>query len=461
MIFAILVFISAFLIESIGSYISIVGLSALFSTNPVIIALALSLDIAKIVTVSFLYKQWQNINRTMKIYMTVAAAILMVITSSGAAGYLSAEFQKAILPTKGSEIVVNSMTEEKGRLESRKVEIDKQIAQLPPENVKGRQKLQKQFAGELSHINSRIIEIDQELPKLQLQQVDVNAHAGPILYVAQAFNTTVESAVKYVILLIIFVFDPLAVALIIAGNFLVDQRKKEKEAILEDRLAKLQREVDSIEKEIDHAKTLEEVAAEIVEELHSEKTTASEIDDDPIDGIKLVRAKFAPDAFTGAQPEETIAEGEQQFYDSLSPEVTSIIDEAESLPPAEVVDTSNESDSLTIPEQETVSEQQPKKKRGRKKKDESEPKPSITTEEQLTDIVEVDDVELPIEVIESVETLDQETPQEVVEPEHEVIHISDLNRVSHEKADVTFITNSSVEEGDWQPTKKVMNIYTR
>ena len=473
MLFATLVFISAFLIESIGSYISIVGLSALFSTNPVIIALALSLDIAKIITVSFLYKKWEKINKAMKIYMTIAAAILMVITSSGAAGYLSAEFQKAILPTKGSEIVVNSMTEEKTRLEARKVEIDKQIAQLPPENVKGRQKLQKQFAGELEHINSRIIEIDQELPKLQLQQVDVNAHAGPILYVAQAFDTTVESAVKYVILLIIFVFDPLAVALIIAGNFLLEQLKKEKTDELEDRLAELQREVNNIEKEIDHSKVLEQVTEEIIEEIRAERAhevVEPEVDIDPIDNIKLVRAKIARDDVIEdpqpqSEPEEVISEEEQKFYDSLSPEVNAIIEDA-------VASLHDESDSLTIPEQEPVSEQQPKKKRGRKKKDESEPKPSIVTEEQLTSFAEEEVTALPEEVIESVENLPviEELTEESEQVEqddtpishdnHEVIFLSDLNRIQHDHADVTFVKPDETE-GEWRPAKKVLNIYNK
>jgi hypothetical protein len=89
MTFAFLVFAAAFLIEAIGSYISIVGLSALFSTDPVIIILALSLDIAKIITVSFLYKKWDKINGIMKAYMTSAAAIAciaLIVSSSGSPG---------------------------------------------------------------------------------------------------------------------------------------------------------------------------------------------------------------------------------------------------------------------------------------------------------------------------------------------------------------------------------------
>jgi hypothetical protein len=442
MLFATLVFISAFLIESIGSYISIVGLSALFSTNPVIIALALSLDIAKVVTVSFLYKQWNLIPRGMKYYMTVAAVILMVITSSGAAGYLSAEFQKAIIPTKGSEIMVKSMGEEKTRLEARKVEIDKQISQLPPENVRGRQKLQKQFAGELEHINGRIVEIDKELPKLQMEQVDVNAHAGPILYIAQAFDTTVESAVKYVILLIIFVFDPLAVALIIAGNFLLDQRKRERDEI-SDKLDEIKTDVKHIEEELeDISAPKNDFVVEDLVSLHQEDKRN-----------KGTEVETLPQAVIDDRQEPEIpapAVFDKAEFDAAAFEQcdTAIEAEAAQQEPVGLVELVVESDTPV-----RVSES-PKRKRGRKKKDEAEPKPSITTEEQLSEVISaeiVEEDEEPIIEEVAVEPVIAEEPAEVVAE-------SSLGKVNHEKADVAFLRGSE-GDGTWKPTKQVLNIY--
>lgn len=442
MLFATLVFISAFLIESIGSYISIVGLSALFSTNPVIIALALSLDIAKVVTVSFLYKQWNLIPRGMKYYMTVAAVILMVITSSGAAGYLSAEFQKAIIPTKGSEIMVKSMGEEKTRLEARKVEIDKQISQLPPENVRGRQKLQKQFAGELEHINGRIVEIDKELPKLQMEQVDVNAHAGPILYIAQAFDTTVESAVKYVILLIIFVFDPLAVALIIAGNFLLDQRKRERDEI-SDKLDEIKTDVKHIEEELeDISAPKNDFVVEDLVSLHQEDKRN-----------KGTEVETLPQAVIDDRQEPEIpapAVFDKAEFDAAAFEQCDAAIEAEAAQqePVGLVELVVESDTPV-----RVSES-PKRKRGRKKKDEAEPKPSITTEEQLSEVISaeiVEEDEEPIIEEVAVEPVIAEEPAEVVAE-------SSLGKVNHEKADVAFLRGSE-GDGTWKPTKQVLNIY--
>ena len=447
MLFATLVFISAFLIESIGSYISIVGLSALFSTNPVIITLALSLDIAKVITVSFLYKQWKNIPRTMKYYMTAAAAILMIITSSGAAGYLSAEFQKAIIPTKGSEIQVKAMTEEKTRLESRKVEIDKQISQLPPENVRGRQKLQKQFAGELDHINTRIVEIDQELPKLQMEQVDVNAHAGPILYIAQAFDTTVESAVKYVILLIIFVFDPLAVALIIAGNFLLDQKRKEEKDSINAKLDEIKHEVQHIEKEIEDMAVQEQPKEvfECVQPVPVEEQKGTEVKTLP----ELV---LDEEAFLRPEPAEGIIPASPEFDAAAFEECDQAIEEA-----AQEAESSGGLVELVVESEVPVqTETSPKKKRGRKPKDESEPKPSITTDEQLSEVVHADSLDPVIEAVEAVNAEEVEVPEvEEVNP----IHLSDLNKISHHAADVSF--DAGDDDGSWKPSKKVMNIYNK
>lgn len=227
MIFALLTFASAFLIEGLGTWISIIGLSSLFSADPIIIALAAALDVGKVVTVSFLYKRWSTAPRVLRFYMILATAVLMAITSAGAFGYLSAAFQGAIKDTKQQQILVTAAMEEKAKLEARKKEIDGQIANLPSHIVQGRQKLISAFKGEADRINLRLRQLDAELPKMHAQQITINTHTGPIIYISQAFNVSVEQAVKYVILIIIFVFDPLANALLVAGNFLWETRKRD------------------------------------------------------------------------------------------------------------------------------------------------------------------------------------------------------------------------------------------
>ena len=227
--FKYLVLFSAFLIEAIGTYVSIVGLSSLFAANLIIITLAGALDLGKIVSVSFLFKHFKTMNVIMRTYLIAATFVLMMITSAGAFGYLSGEFQRAISDTNQTQVIKQALEEEQTRLQARKMEIDSQIAKLPDNSVRGRTALMKQFAPEVSKINERLIEIDSELPKLKIEAIKKGVEVGPIIYIAEAFNTTPEQAVKWVIMVIIFVFDPLAVTLLLAGNFLFAKEKEEKE----------------------------------------------------------------------------------------------------------------------------------------------------------------------------------------------------------------------------------------
>lgn len=227
MIFIALTFIAALLIEGLGTATSVIGLSALFGANPIIISLAIALDMGKIVVVSLLYKYWSTLGKIMKSYALIAAFITMVITSAGAGGYLMGEFQKAIIGSQEGSLRVDALKQEQQKLEARKKQIDDQIAAIPEKySASQRIRLMNQFKAEQKQATDRLTEIDKELPTLQVNQLSVEAKAGPILTIAKSFDIPVEQAIKYVILMIIFVFDPLAVFLIIAGNFLIEQRKK-------------------------------------------------------------------------------------------------------------------------------------------------------------------------------------------------------------------------------------------
>ncbi len=149
----------------------------------------------------------------------------MIITSYGAAGYLSDNFQKATLGLNTSSVQLVEIEKEKNKLEARKTEIDKQIAQIPPDMVRARIRLTNNFKTEITRINERLVELDKIVPELKTKQLEVEAHIGPISYISKLFDITMEQAVSVIIGLIIFVFEPLAIMLILAGNFLQRQRE--------------------------------------------------------------------------------------------------------------------------------------------------------------------------------------------------------------------------------------------
>jgi hypothetical protein len=245
------VFLSAFLLEAIGTVMSIMGLVKFLGIDYLIISLAIAFDIAKLSIVSFLYKEWNKMSKILLLYLTAASIVLMTITSTGASGYLSAAFQKSMVPTKNVEIKLSTLNEERNKLQLRKEEIDKQIANLPSDYVKGRIALTKSFDGELQHLNERLIEIDQQIPELKIDLIDKQTHAGPITFISDAFKVSPETAMSYLIGLIIFVFDPLAIALILSGNYLIEKRSiKIKKDVKDDEL----------------------IIPEIIEECHDEES---------------------------------------------------------------------------------------------------------------------------------------------------------------------------------------------
>lgn len=234
MFFIILTFFAALFIEGLGSLVSVIGISALFGANPIIISLAVALDVGKIVTVSLLYTYWKELSKLMKTYALMAAAVTMIITSAGAAGYLTGEFQKSIMATKEGDLKVAVLKEQQAKYELRKKQIDDQIAALPTKTtVNQRLRLMNGFKTEQKALDAKIAQIDKDLPALQVSQIGTEAKAGPIVSISKAFKIPMEEAVSWVIGMIIFVFDPLAIFLIIAGNFLWARRKAELKAAKE------------------------------------------------------------------------------------------------------------------------------------------------------------------------------------------------------------------------------------
>lgn len=230
MLLAVLTWIAALLIEGIGTYVSVVGLGAFVGYNVVIMALAASLDFGKIIVATALYKKAKTLPLLLRTYLTPALIVLILFTSAGAAGYLQAAFQTAVVDTKEQTVIITGLKDERERLLKRKAEIDAQIAKVPDNFVTARRQLIETFRVETDHLNRRLVQIDTELPKQQVVQINKNAKAGPIVYVAETFNVTVEQAANWVVIMIIFVFDPLAIALVMLGTHLWEEEMAKRRA---------------------------------------------------------------------------------------------------------------------------------------------------------------------------------------------------------------------------------------
>ena len=216
MIQVLLPFTSAIALSVVAAYYSVIGLAQIFPGSywPIII-MGSVLEISKLVTVSWLYNNWNDTVRIMRYYFLIAIILLMLITSMGIFGYLS----KAHLDTNVN-INANSV-------QLKTLETQERIA-------KERLNYLLQRAGDpataTKKIDTQIQEVQADLKKLSSEKLPLlseenllMAEVGPIQYIAELFYTKddagfIDKAVRLVILIIIVVFDPLAILLLIASN---------------------------------------------------------------------------------------------------------------------------------------------------------------------------------------------------------------------------------------------------
>jgi hypothetical protein len=228
-IFPYLVGIAAFAVAGSAAFYSVFGLSKLFSgATLAVIIMAGSLEFAKLVTATFLYRYWTRVNLWMKTYMLVGVITLVGITSAGIFGFLSNAYQGATIEFEKETTVLlykedrlNQLQEDKQYL---KDELEFAISELPDNYITAKRKLRGDYNPKVLEVNDEILQIKQEIGDLKTTLIETGVDVGPAIYLARAFGTDVDSVVKFFIFILIFVFDPLAVVLVIAYNIAIEAK---------------------------------------------------------------------------------------------------------------------------------------------------------------------------------------------------------------------------------------------
>lgn len=218
MIFGIIVLICALAISGIAAWYSIIGLIAIFAASPLPVALmGASLEAGKLVAASWLYKNWKEAPRFLKYYLTFAVIILMFITSLGIFGFLS----KAHIE---SNIDMGDISVQLKTLERREQITEDRIEFLLKKAGEDPEKISRRTADQIQQAQDELIAIQKEKLPLEKQENALMAEIGPLKYIAELIygkdaESHFDSAVRFVIILLVFVFDPLAVLLVIAANY--------------------------------------------------------------------------------------------------------------------------------------------------------------------------------------------------------------------------------------------------
>jgi hypothetical protein len=215
------------------SALLIAGSAAAFSVYGAflsVVVMAGSLELGKLVTASFLYRYWNMINWFQKVYMTIATIVLIFITSAGIFGYLSNAYQGATLEFEKQSTELLTIEERIEQLDEDKVflkeELEQAIGELPDNYITAKRKLREEYNPQITQLNQELLEYKTRRADLEIELVSTGVDVGPAIYLARTFGTDIDTVVKFFIFILIFVFDPLAVMLVIAYNQALMDRNK-------------------------------------------------------------------------------------------------------------------------------------------------------------------------------------------------------------------------------------------
>ena len=233
----------ALILSSVSAYYSIIGLTAIFTGAFIpIVIMGCSLEAAKVVATSWVYRNWHTAPLTIKYYLITAIIILMLITSMGTFGYLSKAHLDKSIPL-GDVSAKLGLYDEKIRISSENIQTNRKALKQMDEAVdqvmarstdekgadkavairRGQQKERGRLLAEIDAEQKKISQYDEEVAPLRAEFRKVEADVGPLKYIAELIYDSsdpniLDRAVRFVIILIVVVFDPLAVVLLIAAN---------------------------------------------------------------------------------------------------------------------------------------------------------------------------------------------------------------------------------------------------
>ena len=227
--FPYLVGLAALLVAGSAAFYSVYGLSKLFAgAELAVVIMAGSLEFAKLVTASFLYRYWTKINGFMKTYLLVGTITLVGITSAGIFGFLSNAYQGATVEFEKQSTKLIYQEDRLEQLEEDKVylksELEQSVALLPDNYITARRKLREDYNPKILNLNEQILNIKQDIGDLKTTLIETGVDVGPAIYLARTFKTDIDTVVKFFIFILIFVFDPMAVVLVIAYNIAMVHR---------------------------------------------------------------------------------------------------------------------------------------------------------------------------------------------------------------------------------------------
>ena len=288
MFMALLTLLTALAISGIAAFYSIVGLMAIFSGAAMQIAImGGALEVGKLVTASWLYQNWRNklLGKALKAYLFTAVIVLIFITSIGIFGFLSKAHLDQVKPAGNNALIISTIDKQIAFEEKQIARAENTIAILDAamekyidmEYVTRGLKERKKQEQEREALNTvikestqKIVSLNNEKFAVEKEQIALEADVGPLKYIAELVygeenaRDMLDNAVRGLIIIFIFVFDPLAVLLLVAANVSFRHKREQKEnkikkadefAVMKTKYDRLQKREKNLKKKIKQNKT--------------------------------------------------------------------------------------------------------------------------------------------------------------------------------------------------------------
>jgi hypothetical protein len=256
--FTALVGIVALIVAGCAAFFSVQGLATLYAARFIAVCvMAGGLEIGKLIAASFLHRYWKSIGWLLKLYLTIAVVVLMAITSLGIFGFLTGAYQQSHVKVELTDVKQEALISKKEFLSNEIKQLNERIntlnearkaqeKRLPEMSSKSARPVYddiKRSGEEINSTRTRVDELTNELFRVSQDSIEEKIQGskevdiGTLKYVAKAFGVDMDTIVKWFTLAIVLVFDPLAVALVLAYNSLIEKKEltkaeKPKESIL-------------------------------------------------------------------------------------------------------------------------------------------------------------------------------------------------------------------------------------
>ena len=318
--------------------------------------MASSLEVSKLVIASLLYQYWTDLNKILKVYLTIAVVVLILITSAGIYGYLSSAYQETAnkssvvdtkilaLETKKKlyEDTRNNILKEKQSLVDLKGALTKSsTTQYTDRNgnlvvrsnnasfkqIESASKSDEKLSSKVDVVNDSIFALENKILEIKTNS-QVSNELGPLKYLSNLTGQSMDKIINWFLIVIIFVFDPLAIALVIAANFAFAQLTKRKETPIEETVEDMRNVVNAYD----------DLNKEIKEWLEADLTDDSDLEWDeygnpsPIIEEEPIVEEHKPNIYgetPNASTPQTPPLTDEELFDQVDTNDDGIIDDAE------------------------------------------------------------------------------------------------------------------------------------